>query len=173
MTLLTRKNQTPLELSQEFFTALQKADKIDGIELMVQKYCEIEPNEKTDTKALEHYEANFTKGVSDIRMLPFMEQNKFPMSLTFLNWVCAQCNGHTVMFECMMGMLATVFFHDHYKTERMTLQWLKDNDAAVWVSNKDMWYWHLASLCKVSEDPTEFKSAFVIMKPEDYYTFKV
>lgn len=173
MTLLTRKGQTPLELSQEFFTAVQKTEKMTSILELADQYCKIEPVESTDSKALTHYEANFTKGVADIRMLPIMQNNKFPMTLTFLNWICSQCDGHSAMFECLLGMMATVFYHTHHKSEKMTLQWLMDNNAVFWMQNKDMFYWHLASLTKVHDDPVEFNSVFTVMKPEDYYTFKI
>lgn len=173
MTLMTRKGQTPLDLSQEFFDAIQKSEKSPSLVDLAKKYSEMEPTESTNTKALEHYEANFRKGVADIRMLPIMQNNKFPMTLTFLNWICSQCDGHSVMFECLLGMTATVFYHTHHKSEKMTVQWLVDNDYIFWMQHKDMFYWHLASLCKVNEDPIEFSSIFTLMKPEDYYTFKI
>lgn len=172
--LTTAKGQTPLELAVEFMDALRNITPGIQYATILKRYCEEEKTEQTNPQMLQRYEDNFHMGIVDkvdVRELPIMKNNKFPMSLTFLNWVTILSNHNVEMFTCLMGLFATYFYSTHYKTERMTLQWLYDEDCAKPIAYRSFFYWYLAS--KYTSEDNKITTVYEVMKPEDFYSFRV
>lgn len=166
--VVTKAGQTGLELALEFKTALNRIEAGPSIKKMGEIYTEAEKQENVDTSLAAMYEKHFTLGMVSIFDLPIMKNNKFRCTKTLLYWV-SQLSGQNVeMFSCFIGLLATLFYNKHYKTETMSIAWLIEEDMLKFVQSKNFIYWYFVA--KTGKD--ERSTVFDEMTSEDFYSFK-
>lgn len=165
--LVTRDKRTPYEVAEAFQKGMQETEPGPMLEEYITNNIRWEKTESTDTELLKHYEESFYLGAYYVYDLPIMHKNKFRLTKTALHWLCFASKENVEMFNCLMGMVATLFYKDHSSQETITFKWLADQGLVRLVD--PLYFYKFYQTAKIRGDHRA--TVFDKMTPEQYFQF--
>ena len=164
--LLTKNNQTPLDLAQEFVNNVRNISMPKELVDIGVDWAEMEKSETLPEKVthqIEHAGAN-PNSKTNGREVAFLKNTGAKVSDVLLSWICSQSDGNPAYINIVLGMYATVFYQYHTRDEVMTLSWLNSYVGAGKILDyRNIFPYYSVSLTK------DNVSVFTLMKPEDLY----
>lgn len=164
--ILTKNNQTPLDLALEFVNNVRNVQVSPELVKIGTEYADMEDLPEVPKKVIhqvEHAGAN-PNSKTNGREVVFLTNTQAKVSDVLLSWICSQSDGNPSYINTVLGMYATVFYQYHTRDEVMTLKWLNSYVGA----GKILDYRNIYPYFSVSLDDKN-ESVYTQMKPEDLY----
>ena len=164
--ILTKNNQTPLDLALEFVNNVRNVQVSPELVKIGTEYADMEDLPEVPAKVIhqvEHAGAN-PNSKTNGREVVFLTNTQAKVSDVLLSWICSQSDGNPSYINTVLGMYATVFYQYHTRDEVMTLKWLNSYVGP----GKILDYRNIFPYFKVSLN-NEGKSVYTLMKPDDLY----
>ena len=165
--MYTRDNHTPYEVAEAYHKGMQETLPGQAVMDLTKEFTKWERTENTDARLLRHYEESFYLGVYYVYDLPIMQKNKFRLTKTALHWLCFSSNGNVEMFNCLMGLTATLFYKDHSSLEQISFKWLAEQGLVHLVD--PLYFYKIYQTTKIKGNDRD--TVFDHMTPEQYYRF--
>jgi hypothetical protein len=163
--IVTKNNQTPLELATEFVNNARNV-KVPEEFVRIGKTAEAEedgPSSERILQQIEHAGRN-PNSKTNGREVKFLQNTHAKVSDALLSWICAQSDGNPAYINTVLGMYATVFYQYHTKDEVMTIKWLNNLIGAGKIFDfRNIYPYYAASLT------ADRISVYTLMQPEDLY----
>lgn len=164
--ILTKNNQTPLDLAIEFVTNVRNVQMPLELVKIGEDYATMEDLPEVPKKVLaqiEHAGAN-PNSKTNGRDSVFLRNTQAKVTDVLLSWICSQSDGNPSYINTVLGMYATVFYQYHKRNEVMSLKWLNSYIGA----GKILDYRNIYPYFAVSLD-NNHESVYNKMTPEDLY----
>lgn len=164
--ILTKNNQTPLDLALEFVNNVRNIPINPDLAKIGENYASMEDLPEVPERVIhqvEHAGAN-PNSKTNGREVEFLINTQAKISDVLLSWICSQSDGNPSYINTVLGMYATVFYQYNTRDTVMTLKWLN----AYVGPGKILDYRNIFPYFKVSLN-NEGKSVYTIMTPDDLY----
>ena len=164
--ILTKNNQTPLSLAQEFVNNVRNLRMNEALVKLGESYAAMEDEATVPEKVLkqiEHAGAN-PNSKTNGREVTFLKNTGAKVTDVLPSWICSQSDGNPSYINTVLGMYATVFYQYHKRDEVMSLKWLNSYVGA----GKILDYRNIYPYFSVSLD-SNHESVYCKMTPEDLY----
>jgi hypothetical protein len=164
--ILTKNNQTPLDLALEFVNNVRNIPINPDLAKIGENYASMEDLPEVPERVIhqvEHAGAN-PNSKTNGREVEFLINTQAKVSDVLLSWICSQSDGNPSYINTVLGMYATVFYQYNTRDTVMTLKWLN----AYVGPGKILDYRNIFPYFKVSLN-NEGKSVYTIMTPDDLY----
>lgn len=164
--ILTKNNQTPLDLAVEFVNNVRNVQVSPELVIIGEDYATMEDLSEVPERVLKQIEHAGTNPNSKTngRESAFLVNTQAKVTDVLLSWICSQSDGNPSYINTVLGMYATVFYQYHKRDEVMSLKWLNSYVGA----GKILDYRNIYPYFKVSLDDKN-QSVYTQMKPEDLY----
>lgn len=165
--LVTRCNQTPLELATEFINVISGVQ--SGSKDMDALFEWFIHQEKLPVcpDSIMNQVTSVNRTEFNALEVPFIRNCHPNVSYVLLAWIASQSSGIPDSVNTLLGLICTYFYSTHNRKEQVTLEWLGNTiGKGKLMSFKEIFLWFSAS------KNNEGESVFNLMTSDDLFMVK-